>query len=191
MGNEVAIREFSGKIIAEGGEIARWKIQPDMLCKLDSEDNPIVGLYAGEDHQYASLYQKDDNGQPKQVPIRFFVGNTTDNQYLFAVLEDGSTYLQKAQVGGEVQLFTEDGTTTKIQELLNNIQSGTDTLAEITQKIGGAEADGISLSQKLTNIYNLYSGLYAKIINTDDVPQPGDSDFNERDIYAGKEQFDV
>ena len=74
-----------GTIYATEGKIAGWDITKDGIEKKDEEDNPIVGMYSGDD-SYDSLVDINT-----QSPIRFYAGEGSTSTKMEKTLTFTST----------------------------------------------------------------------------------------------------
>lgn len=109
--------EFTGKIIAESGEIGNWQIKDNFLM----DEYEKVGLYSGDDWPMDSLVSSGSSST-----VRFFAGRQSTGggngesgaTATFAVLEDGSVYMEAGTLGSGTELRNSSGKSLSFDEFI-------------------------------------------------------------------------
>lgn len=147
---------IKGHVEASSGQIGNLSITEDALAGGVNEDNPIgvAGMYYGNDWTAASLVEEGETS-----PIRFYAGineytkTTNDDgepvvtaEANFAVLEDGSVYMESGSLGSKTKLQNSSGNSLSFDDF---IQKHND-LDEAVGKYVTSELDQQYQSAKIT-----------------------------------------
>ena len=193
--NPEANNKFYADLSEDGAvRIAGWEVTGAGLEKNvendeGEEDNTYVGMYSGSDEKMAWPSLVASGGTSY---VRFYAGlkkndDGSISECNFAVLEDGSVYLQKAQVGGNSSLqLEEDKEPVEIASIFTTMSETQSLVEEFNEELSQNTVSELQSSVKgLTNNYTsiqetLLINLKPKSVETQSV---GDN------IYAGELQF--
>lgn len=149
-------------------QIAGWDATQHLLSSGD------VGMYSGDDLSLQSLVNPSETS-----PLRFFAGKETDAQgnvsYNFAALDDGSVYMQTAQIGEDCLLTDSGGSKQTVKAALDQLNTAHADLQEY----------GSSLQQQLRlyqNIIDIFLGIETSIATTAELP-------SDTYLYSGQGLF--
>lgn len=155
-----------------GVYVGGWEVKEDML----SSGN--VGMYSG-DGKEDSMYLQSLVNSSETSPLRFFAGKETDAQgnvsYNFAALDDGSVYMQAAQIG-ENCLLT-DGSGSK-----QTVGTTVVKIGELKDQISGAMS---SLNRQLQLYEAIIEEFLGRRVRVGETAYISDEQY----LYAGQEVF--
>lgn len=178
----------TGKVKLAGWEVTGAGLEKNVENDEGEEDNTYVGMYSGSDKKMA--WPSLVSGGTSYV--RFYAGlkkndDGSISECNFAVLEDGSVYLQKAQVGGNSSLqLEEDKEPVEIASIFTTMSETQSLVEEFNEELSQNTVSELQSSVKrLTNNYTsiqetLLINLKPKSVETQSVGH---------NIYAGELQF--